>query len=209
MEFGSNTSRAPMKNKDHSTQQASQEVPAEDGDMECEQSSKKSKVQSKVWHEYEEIKGDALAENKVKCKHYQIVLGANSRHGTSHLKHHLERCPKKVHHDIKQYMLSTDTSGDGSTILTKYKYDEAQIRRLMLTYLVENSRAFDTVEKRGFRKMTKGFNPQFKAFSRHTVRRELLKMYVKERENVKDLILDAPGRVAMTTDNWKNERTNN
>jgi len=99
-------------------------------------------------------------------------------------------------------------SGDGSTILTKYKYDKAQTRRLVLTYLVEDSRPFDTLEKLGFRKMTKGFNPQFKPFSRHTVRRELFKMYVKERENVKDFILNAPGRVTMTTNNWKNDGTN-
>ena len=131
------------------------------------------------------------------------MLGANSRHGTSHLKRHLERCPKKVHHDIKQYMLSANTSGDGSTVLSKYKYDEAQTRKLVLTYLFEDSRPFDTVEKRGFRKMAKGFN-----LSRHTARRELFKMHVKERENVKDFILNAPGKVAMTTDNWKNDSTN-
>ena len=86
---------------------------------------------------------------KLKCKHCAIVLGANSRHGTSHLKRHLDRCPKKMHHDIKQYMLSADTSADGSTILTKYKYDEVQSRKLMLTYLVEDLRPFETVEKRG------------------------------------------------------------
>jgi len=171
-----------MENRDHSTQQAPQEAPVEDGYMEYEQPSKKAKVQSKVWHEYEKIKGTTPAENKAKCKHCQIVLGANSRHGTSHLKRQLERCPKKVHHHIKQYMLSVGTSGDGSTILTKYKYDEAQTRKLVLTYLVEDSRPFDTIEKRGFRKMAKGFNPQFKPFSRHTARRELFKMYVKERE---------------------------
>ena len=127
------------------------------------------------------------------------MLATNGRHGTSHLKRHLERCPKKGHHDIKQYMLSVDTSGDGSTVLTKYKYDEAPTRRLVLTYLVEDSRPFYTVEKEGFRKMAKGFNPQFKPFSRHTTRRELFKMYVKERENVKDFILNAT---------WKNGNDN-
>jgi len=55
--------------------------------------------------------------------HCEIVLSANSRHETFHTKHHLDRCPKKVHHGVKQYMLSVDTSADGSTILTKYKYD--------------------------------------------------------------------------------------
>ena len=36
----------------------------------------------------------------------------------------------------------------------------------------------------------------------------MYKRQVKERENVKDLILNAFGRVAMTTDNWKNDSTN-
>jgi len=152
--------------------------------MEYEQPLKKPKVQSKVWHEYEKINGATPAENKVKCKHCQIMLGANSRHRTSHLKCHLERCPKKVHHNIKQYMLSVGTSGDGSTVLTKHNYDEAQIRRPVLTYLVEDSHPFDTVKKRGFRKMDKGFNPQFKAFSRHTARRELFKKGMSKREKM-------------------------
>ena len=56
--------------------------------------------------------------------------------------------------------------------------------------------------------MAKGFNPQFKPFSRHSARRELVKMYVKGRENMKDFILNAPGRVVMTTNNWKNDSTN-
>jgi len=56
--------------------------------------------------------------------------------------------------------------------------------------------------------MAIGFNPQFKFFSRYTARRELIKMHVKERDNVKDIILNAPGRVAMTTDTWKNDSTN-
>ena len=33
-------------------------------------------------------------------------------------------------------------------------------------------------------------------------------MYVKERGNVKDFILNTPKRVAVTTDNWKNDSTN-
>jgi len=105
-------------------------------------------------------------------------------------------------------MLFADTSTNGSTILTKYKYDEAQSWKLVLTYLVEGLCPIETVEKRGLRKMVKGFNPQFRPFSRQTATRELFKMYVKERENVKDLILNAPGRVAMITDNWKYDSTN-
>ena len=113
-----------------------------------------------------------------------------------------------MHHDIKQYMLSTNTSRDCSTISTKYKYDEAESRKLVLTNLVEDSCPFDTVEKRGIRKMAKRFNPQFKPFNRHTVRRELFKMYKRERENVKYFILNAPKRVAMTINIWKNDSTN-
>jgi len=153
------------------------------------------------------IKVPTLAEDKAKCQHCELVLRTNSRHGTSHLKHHLDRCPKKVHHYSTQYMLSTETSINGSIVLTKYKYDEAQSRKLVLTYLVQHSHQFDIIEKRGFRKMVKG-NLQSCPFSRHTIRRELFKMYVKDRENVKDLISNAPGRVVMTTDNWKNDNTN-
>jgi len=77
---------------------------------------KKPKGRSKVWDEHEKIKGPTPVESKAKCKHCEIVLGANSIHGTSHLKRHLDRCAKKVHCDIKQYMLSANTSAEGSTV---------------------------------------------------------------------------------------------
>jgi len=64
------------------------------------------------------------------------------------------------------------------------------------------------LRREGLGRWQKGFNPQFKPFSGHTMRRKLFRMYVKERENMKDFISNTPRRVAMTTDNWKNDITN-
>ena len=74
MESGSNTSRAPIKNRVPPSGRTPQEVPVEDGYAEYEQLSKIPKGQSKVWDEYEKIKGPTPAENKAKCKHCEIVL---------------------------------------------------------------------------------------------------------------------------------------
>jgi len=57
MESGSNPSRAPTENRFLPSEQTPQEVPVEDGYTEYDQPSKKPKGQSKVWDEYEKIKG--------------------------------------------------------------------------------------------------------------------------------------------------------
>lgn len=90
-----------MENRDLPNQHAPLEAPPKDEYAQYEQLSKKIKQQSKVCHDYEKIKAPTPAKNKAKRKHCEIVLGDNSIHGTSHLKGHLDKCPKKVHHDIK------------------------------------------------------------------------------------------------------------
>ncbi|KAK4374179.1 hypothetical protein RND71_004856 [Anisodus tanguticus] len=141
--------------------------------------------------------------SKARCTHCKRELTSNSKCGTSHLKHHLERCPHKMHQDIKQYMLSAETNADGSTVLNKVKYDDSESRRAIMFYLIEEMGPFITVQKRGFRRMTRRLNSQFKPFSRQTAMRELFAMFVKERDNLKEFIAKAHGKVCLTTDNWK------
>ena len=64
MESRSHTSRAPVENSDPSAQQAPPTTPPQDGYAEYEQPSKRQKQQSKVWDDYEKIKGPTPAENK-------------------------------------------------------------------------------------------------------------------------------------------------
>jgi len=50
-------------------------------------------------------------------------------------------------------------------------------------------------------------NPNFVLFNRSMAKRELLSMYVGERDKVKDMLLKSPRRICLATDNWKSNHT--
>ena len=70
-------------------------------------SPKHQKLNSEVWDDMERItKND---EVKAKCKYCKRLFVASSNKGTSHLLHHIKRCPKKRNKDIRQCMLKAHT----------------------------------------------------------------------------------------------------
>ncbi|MFQ6670698.1 hypothetical protein Gotur_035512 [Gossypium turneri] len=51
-------------------------------------------------------------------------------------------------------------------------------------------------------------SPNFKNISRHTVARDVLMYYAKDRDHVKEELAKAPGLICLTSDNWNSEHTN-
>ena len=82
-----------------------------------------------------------------------------------------------------------------------------ELRKDIVLYIVEGAHLFATVEENGFRRMMSKANPNFVSFSCSTAKRELLSMYVGDRDKVKDMLLKVLGRICLTTDNWKSNHT--
>ncbi|MBA0772003.1 hypothetical protein Gotri_007447 [Gossypium trilobum] len=68
--------------------------------------------------------------------------------------------------------------------------------------------SFKTVEKPGFRYMMSISSLNFKNISRHTVARDVLMYYVKEKDHVKKELAKAPSLICLTSDNWDSQHTN-
>ena len=80
-------------------------------------------------------------------------------------------------------------------------------KKKLCFYIIEGAHSFAIVEEKGFRRMMSKANPNFVPVSRSTAKRELLSMYVGDRDKVKDMLLKVPGRICLTTDNWKSNHT--
>lgn len=50
-------------------------------------------------------------------------------------------------------------------------------------------------------------SPGFKPFSRATITRELFSLYYSDREKLRQILLNAPGRICLTTGNWRASHT--
>jgi len=89
----------------------------------------------------------------------------------------------------------------------EFVFNMNEFRKEIALYIVEGAHSFAIVEEQGFRWMMSKANSNFVPFSHSTVKRELLSMYARERDNMKDALLKAPGRICLTTDNWKLNHT--
>ncbi|GMH31543.1 hypothetical protein Nepgr_033387 [Nepenthes gracilis] len=166
---------------------------------------------SKVWYEFEKFRTENYNEQKAQCKHCKMILSAAAKNGTSHLKRHLDKCPKRVTSagDVRRYLPTTATEkvAEGSSLVQIYQLNTNELHRNISRCIIEGAHPFSLVEERGFRCMMSKACPYFKPFSQSIVRRELFSMYLEERDNVKEMLTKALGRVCLTTNYWKGRDT--
>lgn len=87
------------------------------------------KLQSRAWKHFDRLDIHDKTQIKARRKHCKDILSAASSNGTSHLLRHIPICRKRVNSDIRQFMLTNETSLDGTSTLKNYKFDQDAIRR--------------------------------------------------------------------------------
>ncbi|KAK6929112.1 Zinc finger, BED-type [Dillenia turbinata] len=176
---------------------------AEDGVNEYE-IVKRPRRTSKVWEEFEMLVKGNKDDSKAQCKHCRLIFSATPKNGTSHLKRHLDRCPKRVNHDL---VLASDIVNNAGSPLRNYKFELDECHKALAIFLVDGMLPFTTVELHGFRYLMHAFSPQFADTNKSMAERDVMALYGRERDIVKDLLLKAPGRVSLTIDSWFCEHT--
>ncbi|XP_056694956.1 zinc finger BED domain-containing protein RICESLEEPER 2-like [Spinacia oleracea] len=150
-------------------------------------------------------------EDEIPCnnKGPPVNARANNSSGTSHLKRHVDKCPKRINHDIRNFCISSNPSSGGTSnmSLKNPNINFEEVRRAICIYVVSGAHSFATCEEPGFKYMVSTMCPQFNTISRHTLRRDTLRYYDDEKKFVMDDLQNAPGRIAFTTDNWRSEHT--
>lgn len=188
-----------------------------DGFIGYESSNKRSRSISKVWEDFEKLKAERDDILKARCIHCKQILSGASKHGTSHLKRHLERCPKRRNHDVRQLLLSNEVRSikqlfssneilaDGSTPLKKGALDQNEIFKAISGFIICGQHSVTVVEELGFRHMMSIVCPEFENVDAHAIRREIVSSYLKERDSLKKLLGRIPGRICLSCENWSSE----
>uniref|UniRef100_A0A7C9EMV3 BED-type domain-containing protein n=1 Tax=Opuntia streptacantha TaxID=393608 RepID=A0A7C9EMV3_OPUST len=116
-----------------------------------------------------------------------------------------DKLPKRVTaaSDVKHLSTVSENLAEGSKSGGNLHIDQGELQRYISLCIINGSYPFRLVEEKSFRSMMSKACPEFKPFSRAIVRKELFSMYVKERDNVKEVLAKASGRVCLTVGNWK------
>ncbi|XP_057522450.1 zinc finger BED domain-containing protein RICESLEEPER 1-like [Amaranthus tricolor] len=165
------------------------------------------KLKSLVW---QHMKRDTLIDGSVQatCKYCDLKFNASHSSGTSHLKRHIDKCPKRMNRDLKNLLLGrSPLSGDSNISLKNPIINFEEVRKGIHVFIVAGAHSFSTCEEPGFKYMVSQRCPQFSCISRHTLKRDIFRHYNEEKVIVKDELKKAPGRICLTADNWKSEHT--
>lgn len=161
---------------------------------------KSQEPRSDVWREF------TLAKNKLSCScnHCGTVYKCHaSKNGTSTLRQHLVRCPRKPKASGQQTELSLQ-AGYGE--VATWKYDAKLICDALTRMIIECELPFRLVEHPRFKEFVAALNPRWKVPSRPTVRKNILDLYEEVKKKLKKIFQNNGSKVSLTTDTWTSEQ---
>ena len=158
-----------------------------------------------VWVNFDFLEPDENGELFCKCKQCGKLYNAESRMGTGNLKRHLKNCTKRTFRDVGQMIL--DSSASGSLANRVPAFDPDVFRELVIIAVVKHELPFQFAEYEGIRKCFTYLHPHVKVVSRYTIKADILKMFKREKQKVKETLSSVSGRIALTSDCWSSITT--
>jgi hypothetical protein len=150
-------------------------------------SSKKPKT-SVVWEFFEKYL-DENGQPRARCLNCATTYAAKNTSGTSNLKSHLLKCV------------------EGGDVSSYPPLDQEKYREKIAQVIVKNSYPFAFVEHDGIEDLHCFLHPHVKGISRNTAKSDVLKLYRKEKENLKCYLRSIPGKICLTSDLWSSINT--
>ena len=118
---------------------------------------------------------------------------ADSHHGTSNLHCHLLKCLKR--NEVKE-------DGEEEGMVLQNKITKEVFREMLAEAIIKHNLPFSFVEYEGIRKVFSYLNSDVKHISRNTSKADVLKLYKKEKNDVKNKLKSILGRIRLTLDLW-------
>ncbi|KAK1431515.1 hypothetical protein QVD17_07975 [Tagetes erecta] len=146
-----------------------------------------SKDYSKVWLYFDKIEEDGI--KKGRCNGCGKVLKANK--GTTGMQRHIDRC--------------FDTSEPGPP-KKRAPLDQALYREKLAYSIIKHNYPFSYVEHEWTRELHKFLHRDVKYITRNTAKADVLKIYDREKTNLKEKLQKVTGRICLTADLWNEER---
>ncbi|KAL9680437.1 hypothetical protein QQ045_018316 [Rhodiola kirilowii] len=178
-------------------------------DIQC--TSKGKRLKSSVWDNMTRINTE---DNNVgvECNHCKKRFKADPANGTSHLKRHIEKCPARKYHDMRNLCMTGSGSNIASdsnpaNLMTMHKLAPSldAIREAVGAYFIACALPFSQVKSAGFKYFMSVIAPRWKPLSRVTIQRDAMLYYNTLKLAVAKELQDTPGRICFTTDNWRSE----
>ncbi|CAN1291856.1 Zinc finger BED domain-containing protein RICESLEEPER 2 [Linum perenne] len=158
-----------------------------------------SRLSSPVWQHFVRLKVKGLL--KARCNKCRKLLGATAGSGTSHLREHISRCPKRIMKDIRQMLLTKNLKGDvHKSIGTKFDADEG--RRALASMIILHEYPMCIVDHIGFRRFLFIIQPLFHCPTRNTIKGDIFKIFDSEKKLLKKQLDANQSRIAITSDMW-------
>ena len=167
---------------------------------------KKCKKTSIVWTYFDELPSKDPNDTRiwVKCKFCDYKYIANNSYGTRNLQKHIKNCGGKTEHDIQQLLLS---GSQENLSVSASKCCPEWYRELLIATIIKHELPFSFVEYNGIREMTRYLHRDVPLISRNTVKADLVKMCLLEKQKVKSLLNVCPERISLTSDMWTSLKT--
>ncbi|CAN1177595.1 Zinc finger BED domain-containing protein RICESLEEPER 2 [Linum perenne] len=158
-----------------------------------------SRLSSPVWQHFVRLKVKGLL--KARCNKFRKLLGATAGSGTSHLREHISRCPKRIMKDIRQMLLTKNLKGDvHKSIGTKFDADEG--RRALASMIILHEYPMCIVDHIGFRRFLFIIQPLFHCPTRNTIKGDIFKIFDSEKKLLMKQLDANQSRIAITSDMW-------
>ena len=158
------------------------------------------KLTSGVWVNFEFVdETDEDGNLFCKCKKCEKMFRADSKMGTGNLIRHVKNCKMRTFRDVGQMILENSTAGLANKLPV---FDVAIFRELLALAIVRHDLPFQFVEYEGIRRLFSYLNPTTKTISRNTSKSDVVKMYEREKENLKFLLGSISSRICLTSDCW-------
>ncbi|KAJ9538563.1 hypothetical protein OSB04_031296 [Centaurea solstitialis] len=129
------------------------------------------RLKSIVWQDFEPQYEDGVRRHAI-CNYCKRKMTARPNDGTSHLKEHIEKCPRRTTKDIRQQiLLHEQITKDGKTYLHW-----------------------------GFRKYSNGLEASFKVPCRRTTKSDIMKVYATKKAFTLSCLEKNESQIALTSD---------
>ena len=121
---------------------------------------------------------------------------------TTTLNRHVDNC-KRTHGQTSQATLQFQPSDSVSSEVTlgNFKYDHAEMRKVISHYILVNELPFRHVESFMFDKVMRTATPFWQKISRHVVKKDCVSTYEIEKNKLREL-LKSVRKINITTDMW-------
>ncbi|CAN1176779.1 Zinc finger BED domain-containing protein RICESLEEPER 1 [Linum perenne] len=124
---------------------------------------------------------------KARCNKCRKLLGATSGFGTSHLREHIERCPKRTIKDIRQMLLPKNLKGE-MVKASGIKLDEEAGRQALASAIMLHGYSLSMGDHIGFRRFLEIIQPLFHCPTRNTIKSDIFKIFESQKKHLMKLL---------------------